>query len=218
VSVRPGNAYGGAFGFNITLGTLDVLGDLNAVLMLEEQEENVRVISSPRIVTLHNEKAEIRQEAEVPVTASSNAKDGTKTTRMEKIEMLLSVTPEVANNGVVQMDVTLTRGFFGGVQADGNVSKHKREAKTKVMVKSGQTAVIGGIYQNDMSQLENGVPFLKNIPIIGALFRDHNYHKDKTELLLFLTPRILSQAGSPVVAQDINDMGGIKDEGDSQLE
>ncbi len=72
------------------------------------------------------------------------------------------------------------------------------------MVKSGQTAVIGGIYQNDGSQLETGVPVLKDIPILGYLFRGKTFHKDKTELLLFLTPRVLSQAGSSVIGDGIS--------------
>jgi type IV pilus assembly protein PilQ len=86
------------------------------------------------------------------------------------------------------------------------------------MVKSGQTAVIGGIYQNDTSQLENGVPFLKDIPIFGVLFRDSNFHKDKTELLLFLTPRILSQAGSPVLSHDVNSSGDEGIEPEAKME
>ena len=202
LNIRPGKLTGGSLGFNLSLGTLDILGDLNAVLTLEEEEENVRVISSPRIVTLHNEEASITQTASVPVVVSENTKDGAKTYKDLDLKMDLKVVPEIANNGVVQLKVDISRQFLGAIRSDGSAGSHTRSAKTKVMVKSGQTAVIGGIYQNDSSQLDSGVPFLKDIPFIGFFFRNGNFHKDKTELLLFLTPRILSQAGSNMVSQD----------------
>lgn len=205
LNIRPSNVGSGSLGFSLTMGTIDVLGDINAVLALEENQENVRVISSPRIVTLHNESASITQSASVPVLASVNVKDGIKSYKDLNLKMDLKVTPEVANNGVVQLKVDITREFLGAVRDDGSAGSHHRTASTKVMVKSGQTAVIGGIYQNDSSQMEAGVPVLKDIPVLGFFFRGRNYHKDKTELLLFLTPRVLSQAGSPVVAQDLGD-------------
>jgi type IV pilus assembly protein PilQ len=124
--------------------------------------------------------------------------------------MNLDVTPQVANNGNVILDVNVQREFLGAIvdEATGAAPVHNREAKTKVMVKNGQTAVIGGIYQNDASNNESGVPFLKDIPIIGFFFRSDNYRKDKTELLLFLTPRILSQIGSTQVSgKELSNVG-----------
>ncbi|MEY4615604.1 MAG: hypothetical protein RJB66_564 [Pseudomonadota bacterium] len=220
LAIRPGALSGGSLGFNLSLGTLDILGDLNAVLSLEEQEENVRVISSPRIVTLHNEAANISQMATVAVLASENKKDGSKTYKDLPLKMELKVKPEVANNGVVQLEVDIMREFLGAVRSDGSAGSHSRSAKTKVMVKSGQTAVIGGIYQNDSSQLDTGVPFLKDLPIFGFFFRSGNFHKDKTELLLFLTPRVLSQAGGSIFAQDkpIQSDSMNSNEGDLKLE
>lgn len=221
LAIRPGALSGGSLGFNLSLGTLDILGDLNAVLSLEEQEENVRVISSPRIVTLHNESASITQMATVAVLAAENKKDGSKTYKDLPLKMELRVKPEVANNGVVQLEVDIMREFLGAVRSDGSAGSHSRSAKTKVMVKSGQTAVIGGIYQNDSSQLDTGVPFLKDLPIFGFFFRSGNFHKDKTELLLFLTPRVLSQAGGSIFAQDKPsgpESSDTTDEGDLKLE
>jgi type IV pilus assembly protein PilQ len=218
LSIKPGSISGGSLGFNLSLGTLDILGDLNAVLALEEQEENVRVISSPRIVTLHNEEANITQTATVPVVASQNKKEGSVTYKDLNLRMDLKVTPEIASNGVVQMKVDISREFLGAIRDDGSAGSHQRTAKTKVLVKSGQTAVIGGIYQNDSSQMESGVPFLKDIPVLGFLFRNGNFHKDKTELLLFLTPRILSQAGSPVMAQEISPPSPEESGGETNLE
>lgn len=199
LNIRPGAATGGSLGFSLTFGTLDILGDLGAVLALEEQEENVKVISSPRIVTLHNVEASITQSATIAVLASEATSLDTKLTNRTykdlSMKMELRVTPEVANNGIVQMQVDITREFPGAPRDNGGANSNSRSAKTKVMVKSGQTAVIGGIYQNDATEVETGVPFLKDIPVLGALFRGKNYTKNKTELLLFLTPRVLSQAG-----------------------
>jgi len=207
LSIQPSQIGTSSLGFNVTLGTLDVLGDLTSILQLEEKEENVKVISSPRIVTLHNEQASITQSATISALVSQGIVPGQGNTRTYKdltMKMELNVTPEVANNGVVQLKVDIIREFLGAIKEDGTANPHSRSAKTKVMVKSGQTAVIGGIYQNDGSQLETGVPFLKDIPILGFLFRGRIFHKDKTELLLFLTPRVLSQAGSSSLGEGIS--------------
>ncbi len=201
LNIRPGVVSSGSssLGFGLTLGTIDMLGDLNAVLALEEQEENVKVISSPRIVTLHNVEATITQTSTIAVLASEATDLATKVTNRNyrdlTMKMELKVTPEVANNGIVQMQVDIVREFPGAPRDNGGANSNARSAKTKVMVKSGQTAVIGGIFQNDATEIETGVPFLKDIPFLGALFRGKNYTKNKTELLLFLTPRVLSQAG-----------------------
>ncbi len=219
LSIRPSQLGSSSLGFNVSLGTLDVLGDLTSILQLEEKEENVKVISSPRIVTLHNEQASITQSATISALVSEGEGPGGRgTTRTYKdltMKMELNVTPEVANNGVVQLKVDILREFLGAIRDDGTASPHSRSAKTKVMVKSGQTAVIGGIYQNDGSQLETGVPFLKDIPVIGFLFRGRIFHKDKTELLLFLTPRVLSQAGSSNMGDGMSSTSLGQDNGSS---
>jgi type IV pilus assembly protein PilQ len=213
VSVSPGINKGTALGFSLRIGNMDLLGDLSAMLALEEREDNVKIISSPRIVTLHNEKASITQSSDIPIMTSSDSADlktRTRSATFKKIKMNLDVTPQVANNGNVILDVNVQREFLGAVvdEATGAAPVHNREAKTKVMVKNGQTAVIGGIYQNDASTNESGVPFLKDIPLIGFLFRSDNYRKDKTELLLFLTPRILSEIGSTQVSgKDLSKVG-----------
>lgn len=213
LSVSPGINRGTSLGFTLRIGNLDVLGDLNAMLSLEEREDNVKIISSPRIVTLHNEKASIVQSSQIPIitsTDSADLKTRTRNATFKNIRMNLDVTPQVANNGNVILDVNVQREFLGAIvdEDTGAAPIHNREAKTKVMVKNGQTAVIGGIYQNDASNNEAGVPFLKDIPIIGFFFRSDNYRKDKTELLLFLTPRILSQIGATQVSgKELSNLG-----------
>lgn len=211
LTVHPGINQGSSLGFNLRIGNIDLLGDLSTMLALEEREDNVKVISSPRIVTLHNEQATISQSSQIPIIEGSGAgttgsvfgaAQRTRNVTFKNITMNLSVTPHVANNGNVILTVDMKREFPGAVtdEASGAAPIHSRDAKTKVMVKNGQTAVIGGIYQNDARNGESGVPYLKDIPILGYLFRSENHSKDKTELLLFLTPRILSQTGSTQVS------------------
>lgn len=188
---------GGSFG--LTLGTLDGFGDLTATLALSERDSKVKVISSPRIVTLTNEPANITQTTEVPlrqVTVNGNASQTTFT--FKAVTLKLEVTPQITADSSIIMKVNLKREFLGATQDTVNevAPVNSREANTKVLVRNGATAVIGGIYQSDATDGETGVPYLREIPFLGALFRGRTSTKQKNELLLFLTPRVLAQSES----------------------
>jgi type IV pilus assembly protein PilQ len=192
------------FGINYTIGSLDLFGNINARLGLFEREGLVKVLSSPRILAIHNESAEINQTTEVPVvTATATTANGveTKTTTVsyKPVNLKLKVTPLVANTGTVQLNVDVNREFIsekGEISGASYTAVGKRSAVTKVMVRNGQTAVIGGIYQTDTNQTEARVPWLSDIPILGWLFKNRSTNNAKTELMIFLTPRILGQADS----------------------
>lgn len=192
------------FGLNYSIGSLDVFGRVDAQLGLFEREGLVKVLSSPRILAIHNESAEITQSTEVPVfSATSNIANGTetKTTSVtyKPVNLKLKVTPLVANTGTIQLNVDVNREFIaekGELSKTPYVSVGKRSAQTKVLVRNGQTAVIGGIYQTDTTQGESKVPWLSDIPIVGWLFKNRSTNSVKTELMIFLTPRILGQADS----------------------
>ena len=104
------------------------------------------------------------------------------------------MTPQITAEGSVILDVNVERQFAGAIVEDRTLARpiNSREAKTKVLVPNGQTAVIGGIYQNDETFTEKGVPFLKEIPVLGWLFKSNQQDRNKNELLIFLTPRILN--------------------------
>lgn len=194
-SGTPGNAAYLTSGLNI--GTIDVLGSLTAALTLAESNGVAKVLSSPRIVTMNNEAAEISQVTQVASTKTTVAADGTRTTEVvrEDVKLNLNVTPQISPDGGVILAVELVREFPGAEIAPGVVTdriKNARKAKTKVLVKNSQTAVIGGIYQSDSLDSETGVPWIKDIPILGRLFKSTTREKTKNELLLFLTPRILN--------------------------
>ncbi len=204
LAVTPGSGPTTA-NLNFHLGVLDVLGNLDASLALFESQNTVKVLSSPRVVTLHNEPAEINQTTEIPILKQTeSAGQITKTVEYKSIKLRLQVTPQITNDAAVIMAVDVNRDFLGAVadQANGARSINTRTAKTKVMVRNGQTAVIGGIYQSDQADSETKVPVLGDIPIFGWLFKNKSQNHAKNELLIFITPRILGQADSQSISSD----------------
>jgi type IV pilus assembly protein PilQ len=198
IQVSPGmGTAAGSLQFH--LGVLDVLGNLDASLALFESQNTVKVLSSPRVVTLHNEPAEINQTTEIPLLKQTESGGVvTKSVEYKSVKLRLQVTPQITNDAAVLMAVDVNRDFLGAVVDQNTQARpiNTRTAKTKVMVRNGQTAVIGGIYQSDQSQSETKIPYVGDIPILGWLFKNRSNQHDKNELLIFITPRILGQADS----------------------
>lgn len=186
--------------FNVSVGTLDLFGTLQAALSLSESEEQVKIISAPRIMTMTNEKADINQTTEVPVRqVTQNGTATQETFQFKPLTLKLEVTPQVTADGSVIMKVTVNRQFRGAdvsSAGQGAFAVNSREANTRVLVKNGQTAVIGGIYQSDATDGETGVPWFRELPFVSYLFKTKNITKEKSELLIFLTPRIVGQVDS----------------------
>ncbi len=186
------------FSTNLSIGTLDIFGDLNAALTLAERDSLAKVISSPRISAMNREKSTIRQESEnVTIIGQRSEQTGvvTKSEKRTPFSLELSVTPQITADGGVIMDLDVKREFLGPL-LDAEIGAraiNKRSAKTKVLVRNGQTTVIGGIYTSDELEANNGIPILKNIPVLGWLFKSKSFGRTKNELLIFLTPRILAQ-------------------------
>lgn len=186
------------FNTNLSIGTLDIFGDLNAALTLAERDSLAKVISSPRISAMNREKSTIKQESEnVTIIGTRSEQSGvvTKSEKRTPFSLELSVTPQITADGGVIMDLDVRREFLGPLldAETGARAVNKRSAKTKVLVRNGQTTVIGGIYTSDELEANNGIPGLKNIPILGWLFKSRSFGRTKNELLIFLTPRILAQ-------------------------
>jgi type IV pilus assembly protein PilQ len=187
----------------LQLGTLDFLGNLDATLSLAQADSLVKIISSPRVVTVNKEKSEISQKSEVITIQTIVDAQNVRTTKVDRtpVELKLEVTPQITAEGSVLLEVNILRQF-AGAEIDGTSHArpiNSRAAKTKVLVPSGQTAVIGGIYQSDETESENGVPGLKEIPVLGWLFKQKFRERLKNELLLFLTPRILNAKDQSVI-------------------
>ena len=196
---------------SLQLGTLDVLGDLTASLALSEVEGKIRILSSPRVVTLSNEMAVIAQGTQIPVVGPPTSVNGVTTvgaTQYKDVNLQLEVTPQVTADASVLMAVKVTRSLVSAASVAGEAPAiDTRQASTRVMVKNGQTSIIGGVYQNDTSVTTTGVPWFKDLPLVGGLFRSKENRNARNELMIFITPRVISVSKNPNLAQASNAEG-----------
>lgn len=184
---------GGALG--ITLGSLGGTVNLSVRLSAAEASGVVRIISSPRILTLDNHEAHIAQGTLIPYSQVSA--QGVQTA-FQEAKLELRVTPHVTADGSVSMHVKVTRDEpdFTRTSARGDPTILKREAETHLLIEDGHTAVIGGIYTRNTGRNVDQVPFFGDIPILGVLFQRRRVRDERAELLIFLTPRIVNRAQS----------------------
>jgi len=181
-----GDTAGGALG--ISLGSLTNSLELDIVLSALEKKNHARVISSPRVVTVNNQEAKIVQGQEVPqMTVSAN--EGTKV-EYKEAALKLSVTPQVTADKSIIMNILISNDT-PTLGANNLYIINKKEATTSVLVKDGQTAVIGGIFTNNDTEAFGAVPWFHKIPLLGHLFKGTQKVKKRTELVIFITPRVL---------------------------
>ncbi len=146
----------------------------------------VKIISTPKVLTVNNKAAKISQGQSVPYQTVSA--EGTKTEFVEAA-LTLEVTPHITSDGSVSMKIKASNNSVGsGTPPPIN----KKEATTELVVKNGETTVIGGIYVDSDTETDTGVPFLADIPLFGWLFKSNTKTKLKNELLIFITPKIVS--------------------------
>jgi len=192
-----GAGSGGALG--MTFGSVNGAFQLNLRLSALETKGQIRTISSPKVTTVHNATAKITQGLSIPFSQVSA--QGVNTVFVEA-QLSLEVTPHITSDGSVLMLVHATNNQPDPALtgANGQPSISKKEATTQVLVKDGDTTVIGGIYVRTTSNQEDSVPFLGSIPFLGFFFRHTNTSESRQELLIFITPRILGLANKPVTA------------------
>ena len=169
---------------------------VNLELSAAEAANRGKVISSPRVVTADNTKASISQGQEFKLRVSGGV-GGQSSVETIRAVLSLDVTPQVTPDGRVVLDVYVTKDSIAGFQ-DGSPIVNTRRVSTKVIVNNGDTAVLGGIYEETVTDSTDKVPLLGDAPIIGNLFKRTNRGTVKQELLIFLTPRILSDAAGTV--------------------
>ncbi len=200
------NVSSNGFTMDLSVGTFDIFGDLSAALSVFESDDKIKVLSQPRIMTMNKVPAEIKQTLQVPITTTQITVGGPPTITFDMLDVVLGlkVTPQITFKGDVILEVDVQRDFAGARNQDGSRELNKRQAKSTVMVKNGKTAVIGGIYQLDDGNIETGIPWIKDIPLIGNLFRQTREEKIKSELLLFLKPKILREVDGPLVTKATN--------------
>jgi general secretion pathway protein D len=173
--------------------------DIRAVLNALETITTVRVISSPKLVTLNNHEAQLQVGDEVPI-ATQSAVSVTNpdapivnSVQMQNTGVILSVTPRVNKNGLVQLDITQEVSNSTPTTTSGIDSPtiQQRRLSTTVVVKNGDTIALGGLITESKSKSKTGVPYLQKIPVLGALFRDTDNQTMRTELILLITPRVM---------------------------
>ncbi len=187
-AIGPGS--GGGLGF--IFGSAGGAFNLNLRLSALENNGLVKTVSAPKVATLDNQEATISQGLSIPFAQVSAA--GVQTAFIEA-RLELKVTPHVTADGSILMKINATNNQpnSGITGANGQPSISRKEAKTQMLVKDGDTTVIGGIYTRQTGLSINEVPFLGKIPILGWLFKHRADSDNRTELLIFITPRILNR-------------------------
>ena len=183
---------GGALGFS--LASITNSFRLDAQLSALEKNQHAKILSSPRVATLNNQEAKIEQGQEVPFQTTSD--EGTKT-EFKDAMLRLFVTPQINFDRSIIMKIIVSNDTPIKDQTVGFIIQ-KKEAVTTVLVNDGDTAVIGGIYTNTDQRTSGGVPWIQDVPGLGYLFKKSGKSKKRTELIIFITPRIIPARRIPV--------------------
>lgn len=188
-----GTDQGGAIG--LTFGSINNTVNLAVRLSAAEASGMLRIISSPRILTLDNREARIAQGTLIPFSQISA--QGVQTI-FQEAKLQLIVKPHVTQDGSVAMHVKINRDEpdFNQTSARGDPTILKREAETDLLVMDGHTAVIGGIFTRNTGRNLDQIPLLGDIPILGVLFQRRRSNDSRSEMVIFLTPRIVNRAES----------------------
>jgi type IV pilus assembly protein PilQ len=185
------NPAAAGFSSAISIGALNDQLNIDLRLSALETSGEGKIISTPRITTLNGEKATISQGTKIPYSSVSDA--GTDV-QFENAELKLDVTPEINPDGSIQLDINVANSAVGSVVPTSTgdaLSIEEKKAQTKVLVHDGQTTVIGGIFIEDERDAQSGVPVLMSIPVLGHLFKSSTKTRQRRELLIFITPRIV---------------------------
>lgn len=178
-------------GLALGFGLISEVISLDAKLYAMEQTGEGRIVSAPRILASNDQEVYIKQGQSIPYESSGTTTSPSTITYNEAV-LELKVKPHIEENGkIISMDITVTKDTADYSRTTRNPPINKREAKTRLMVKNGETVVIGGIIVDEKSKTVNRVPGLHRIPILGWLFKSNEISDSKTELLIFLTSNII---------------------------
>jgi len=181
-----GTSPGGSMG--ISFGTLTSNIQLDMRLNAAASAGLIKIVSTPKVATINNKTAKITQGQQIPYTSSTSDKVETK---FIEAALSLEVTPHINANGTIGMKIDAKNDSPGSSSGATAPPINKKQATTEMLLRDGETTVIGGIYVDSDNESDDGVPFLMDIPFLGTLFKTKNKTKSKTELLIFITPRIL---------------------------
>ncbi|MCL5979458.1 MAG: type IV pilus secretin PilQ family protein [Gammaproteobacteria bacterium] len=175
----------------MALGTATGSRVIDLQLQALQAANKAKIISSPKVLTADNEKAVIQQGQEIPYQQATSS--GATSVSFKKAVLSLDVTPHIAPNGKITMDVSATNDQPNYAQTTpSGVPINTQQVKTKLLVANGQTVVIGGIFTDTHSNYDTGIPLLQDIPGLGWLFKSRTNNIAQTELLIFLTPKVIN--------------------------
>ena len=182
------------------------LTDLSFNLELMESEQKGRIISSPKIITQNNQVATLTSSESRNIRLVNLVQGAGQTDQIQSFNASLSltVTPRVTNGGSISMNINVAKdGFLPATTPDAPPNTTSKQIQTNVLVDNGATIVIGGLYQTDTNEIEAGIPFLKDLPLVGWLFRNaYSPNRTRSELIVFITPRIVNQEEAGLVNRE----------------
>ncbi len=168
----------------------------NRFLSLElsalEADGKGKIVSSPRLITADQTKALIEQGTEIPYTSS--AQNGATTVEFKKAVLKLEVVPQITPEGNIILDLDVSKDSKG-VDTLAGPAIDTKHIKTQVLVENGGTVVIGGIFELEETNSVNKIPFLGDVPVLGHLFKSNTRQSEKREMLVFITPKMISDRG-----------------------
>ena len=210
----------GGFGGTVSI-IQSVLGgfrNLSATLEAAEKEGNARIISRPSVVTLNNIASTIRSEkilrinlpssTNIATGSGSSAAGSAVATEKVPVGIILTVTPQVSSDGYISMNINVKSSTIAdSPTVSGSASvipfdEINREVVANVLVKDGETIVLGGILKDTSSESTGGVPYLRNIPVLGWLFKSEAIQKNFEELMVFITPRIIDAGATNLLSAE----------------
>ena len=181
-----GPGTGGGIGFGILKHNLELTATLSAM----EKDEKLKIISNPRVLSIDKNEAKIKQGVALPYLKLSE--EGVTSTEFKDAVLELTVTPTILSEKIIKIELKVKKDQKSAqTGAGGEPGIDVREAQTVLMVESGRTVVIGGIYEETSTTIKSGVPFFSGIPGFGRLFRNDYNKKELTELLIFVTTTIV---------------------------
>jgi type IV pilus assembly protein PilQ len=166
---------------------------LNLEISALEADGKGKVVSSPRVVTADQVKALIEQGTELPYQIASSS--GATAIAFRKANLKLEVTPQITPEGNIILDLDITKDTVGQSTAAG-FAINTKHVKTQVLVENGGTVVIGGIFEETLSDNETKVPFFGDLPVLGNLFKSKGRVSNKQEMLVFITPKMIADRGA----------------------
>jgi type IV pilus assembly protein PilQ len=190
-----------AYALGLTLGSSFAV--LDAEIVAAEKTSDVRIISSPKVTTMDGAKAVIKQGEEVPIVMPATAQTPATVSFKEAV-LKLEVKPTITPTGQISMEIKASNDYADYARAkdlQGNPPINKSEVESKVVVSDGETMVVGGIMKSSVTKAQSGLPWVSKVPVLGWLFKYDELIKNRKQLLIFITPKLITDEATAAGAE-----------------